>query len=207
MLGKIRCGHCKRSLIRIDCTTIPYFICKKAEYEDNTECIGERLSEPELEIAILECINEELEQGILEGGNQCQKSDTDFPVMDHKQIRKMCKALEQKQDSLKIEKQYLYEQYKRKQMERKTYLNRVGALREEERRLSEQIQNLQKQREQCEEEDRTQPEKARHNGKLEILTREMVDEWIEAIYVYGKSQFDIVYKEKIKKSKKSIKNC
>lgn len=119
----------------------------------------------------------------------------------------MCKALEQKQDSLKIEKQYLYEQYKRKQMERKTYLNRVGALREEERRLSEQIQNLQKQREQCEEEDRTQPEKARHNGKLEILTREMVDEWIEAIYVYGKSQFDIVYKEKIKKSKKSIKNC
>ncbi len=207
LLGKIRCGHCKRSLIRIDCTTIPYFICKKAEYEDNTECIGERLSEPELEIAILECINEELEQGILEGGNQSQKSDTDFPVMDHKQIRKMCKALEQKQDSLKIEKQYLYEQYKRKQMERKTYLNRVGALREEERRLSEQIQNLQKQREQCEEEDRTQPEKARHNGKLEILTREMVDEWIEAIYVYGKSQFDIVYKEKIKKSKKIIKNC
>ena len=205
LLGKIRCGHCKRSLIRIDCTTIPYFICKKAEYEDNTECIGERLSEPELEIAILECINEELEQGILEGGNQSQKSDTDFPVMDHKQIRKMCKALEQKQDSLKIEKQYLYEQYKRKQMERKTYLNRVGALREEERRLSEQIQNLQKQREQCEEEDRTQPEKARHNGKLEILTREMVDEWIEAIYVYGKSQFDIVYKEKIKKSKKKYK--
>ena len=92
LLGKIRCGHCKRSLIRIDCTTIPYFICKKAEYEDNTECIGERLSEPELEIAILECINEELEQGILEGGNQSQKSDTDFPVMDHKQIRKMCKA-------------------------------------------------------------------------------------------------------------------
>lgn len=207
LLGKLRCGHCKRSLIRIDCTTIPYFICKKAEYEENTECIGERLSEPELEIAILEYINEELEQVIPDGENQSQESDTDFPVMDHKQIRKMCKTLEQKQDSLKIEKQYLYEQYKRNQMERKTYLNRVGALREEERRLSEQIQSLQKQREQCGEEDRIQQEKAGYNGKLEILTREVVDEWIEAIYVYGKSQFDIVYKEKIKKSKKSIKNC
>ena len=165
------------------------------------------MSEPELEIAILEYINEELEQVIPDGENQSQESDTDFPVMDHKQIRKMCKTLEQKQDSLKIEKQYLYEQYKRNQMERKTYLNRVGALREEERRLSEQIQSLQKQREQCGEEDRIQQEKAGYNGKLEILTREVVDEWIEAIYVYGKSQFDIVYKEKIKKSKKSIKNC
>ncbi len=222
LLGKLRCGHCKRSLIRIDCTTIPYFICKKAEYEEapsgdtsmpygkkeeNTECIGERLSEPELEIAILEYINEELEQGIPDGENQSQESDTDFPVMDHKQIRKMCKTLEQKQDSLKIEKQYLYEQYKRNQMERKTYLNRVGALREEERRLSEQIQSLQKQREQCGEEDRIQQEKAGHNGKLEILTREVVDEWIEAIYVYRKLQFDIIYKENIKKYKESIKNC
>jgi site-specific DNA recombinase len=207
LLGKLRCGHCKRSLIRIDCTTIPYFICKKAEYEENTECIGERLSEPELEIAILEYINEELEQVIPDGENQSQESDTDFPVMDHKQIRKMCKTLEQKQDSLKIEKQYLYEQYKRNQMERKTYLNRVGALREEERRLSEQIQSLQKQREQCGEEDRIQQEKAGYNGKLEILTREVVDEWIEAIYVYRKLQFDIIYKENIKKSKESIKNC
>ena len=207
LLGKLRCGHCKRSLIRIDCTTIPYFICKKAEYEENTECIGERLSEPELEIAILEYINEELEQVIPDGENQSQESDTDFPVMDHKQIRKMCKTLEQKQDSLKIEKQYLYEQYKRNQMERKTYLNRVGALREEERRLSEQIQSLQKQREQCGEEDRIQQEKAGYHGKLEILTREVVDEWIEAIYVYRKLQFDIIYKENIKKSKKSIKNC
>lgn len=258
LLGKLRCGHCKRSLIRIDCTTIPYFICKKAEYtethsgdtsmpgsglhyvpavakqaplalsspakarasrkkEENTECIGERLSEPELETDILECMNAELEQGILDEENQSQASDTDFPVMDHRQIRTMCKTLEQKQDSLKIEKLYLYEQYKRQQikrqqikrqqMDRKTYLNKVGALREEERGLSEQIQSLQKQRERCEEEDRTRQEKAGHNGKLEILTREVVDEWIEAIYVYGKSQFTIVYKEKIKKSKKSIKNC
>lgn len=222
LLGKLRCGHCKRSLIRIDCAAMPYFVCKKAEYEEapsgdtsmpygkkeeNTECIGERLSETELEMAILECINEELEQRIPDGENKSQESDTDFSVMNHRQIRKMCKTLEQKQDSLKIEKQYLYEQYKRKQMERKTYLNRVGALREEERRLSEQIQSLQKQREQCGEEDGTRQEKAGHNGKLEILTREVVDEWIEVIYVYGKSQFDIIYKEKIKESKKSIKNC
>jgi len=165
LLGKARCGHCKRSLLRSGCATIPYFICKKAEYEENTECIGERLSEPELEIAILEYINEELEQVIPDGENQSQESDTDFPVMDHKQIRKMCKALEQKQDSLKIEKQYLYEQYKRNQMERKIYLNRGEALRQEERSLSEQIKYLQEARGQCEEKVNMQ-QKEEHTGKL-----------------------------------------
>lgn len=218
LLGKVRCGHCKRSLLRLDCSTIPYFICKKAGYEvvpsgdtsmsgsaqararvsskkeEITACIGEQLSEPELEAAVLECINEELEQRILQGKSKSQEVDTDFSVVDRRQIRKMCKALEQKQDSLKIEKQYLYEQYKSNQMERKIYLNRVEALRQKERRLSEQIQNLQNESERCEEQDKTQQEEE-HIGKLKSLTREVVDEWIDTIYVYGKLQFDIIYKE------------
>lgn len=69
LLGKLRCGHCKRSLVRLSCTTIPYFICKKAGYEENTRCISERLSELELEAAILKCINEE-----------SKKLDTNFSV-------------------------------------------------------------------------------------------------------------------------------
>ena len=64
----------------------------------------------------------------------------------------------------------------------------------------------QEERERCEE-DRSYRNEIKHTEKLESLTREVIEEWIEAIYVYGKSQFDIVYKEKIKKSKKSIKNC
>lgn len=187
LLGKARCGHCKRSLLRSGCATIPYFICKKAGYEEdpcgdafmtgpspaktrasgkkkeNTGCINERLSKPELEAAVLECINEELEQGILDG--KIHESNTDFSVADHRKIKKMCKALEQKQDSLKIEKQYLYEQYKRNQMERKIYLNRVEALRQEERSLSEQIKYLQEARGQCEEKVNMQ-QKEEHTGKL-----------------------------------------
>ena len=213
LLGKLRCGHCKRSLVRIRRKSTPCFTCQKAAYEQDSGCISEWLSEPELEAAVLERINQELEQEILD--RKDQESDAVFSMTDNRQskflsvkeMKKMCMVLEQKQDSLKREKQYFYERYKLDQMERGAYLNKVGELREEERRLNEQIQSLQKQREQCAKDDRTQQEKAGHNGKLEILTREVVDEWIEAIYVYGKSQFDIVYKEKIKKSKKSIKNC
>jgi site-specific DNA recombinase len=213
LLGKLRCGHCKRSLVRLRRKSTPCFICKKSAYEQGSRCISERLSEPELEAAVLERINQELGQEILVRKNQ--KSEAVFSTMDNrssklpsvKEMKKMCMVLEQKQDSLKREKQYLYEQYKLNQMERRTYLNRVGALREEESSLNEQLQKIQEERDRREEESSSHQEEVEYTGKMESLTKEVVDEWIEAIYVYGKTQFDIVYKEKIKKSKKSIKNC
>ncbi len=211
--GKLRCGHCKRSLIRIKCTKIPCFTCKKAAYKQESGCVSERLSEPELEAAVLVRINQELGQEILDRKDQepdavylaTDGRQSKFPSI--KEMKKMCMALEKKQDLLKREKRYLYEQYKLDQMERRIYLNRVEILREEESRLSEQLQKIQDEREQREEESSSHQEEVEYTGKMESLTREVVDEWIEAIYVYGKSQFDIVYKEKIKKSKKSIKNC
>ena len=208
LLGKLRCGNCKRSLVRLRRKSTPCFTCKKSAYEQGSRCIGERLSEPELEAAVLERINQELGQEILVRKNQ--KSEAVFSTMDNrssklpsvKEMKKMCMVLEQKQDSLKREKQYLYEQYKLNQMKRRIYLNRVGALREEESRLSEQLQKIQYEREQREEESSSHQEEAEYTGKMESLTKEVVDEWIEAIYVYGKSQLDIVYKEKIKNLKK-----
>ncbi len=213
LLGKLRCGHCKRSLVRIRCKSTPCFTCQKAAYEQESRCIGERLREPELEAAVLERINQELEQGILD--RKDQKPDAGFLMTDDnqskfhsvKEMKKVCMVLEQKQDSLKREKQYLYERYKLDQMERRTYLNRVEVLREEESRLSEQLQKIQEERGRREEESSLHQEEVEYTGRMESLTREVVDEWIEAIYVYGKSHFDIVYKEKMKKSKKSIKNC
>ena len=213
LLGKLRCGHCKRSLVRIRRKSTPCFTCQKAAYEQGSGCVSVRLSEPELEAVVLEHINQELGQKILD--RKDQEPDVVYLTTDNrrsrllsvKEMKKKCMVLEQKQDFLKREKQYLYERYKLDQMERGVYLNRVGALREEESRLSEQLQKIQDEREQHEEGSSSHQEEAEYTGKMESLTREVVDEWIEAIYVYGKSQLDIVYKEKIKKSKKSIKNC
>ncbi len=194
LLGKIRCGYCKRSLIRIDCTKIPYFTCKKVGYEEKSRCISERLSEPELESAVLEYMNQKLEQDNLDQKN-CQQNEV-LSMPDRGQMKQMCMTLEQKRDSLKIEKQYLYEQYKRKQMERRVYLNKVEALREEENSLCEQIEYLRGGQEKCEEDRKLEQKKAVCTGRLEILTREAIDAWIDTIYVYGNLQFDIIWKEK-----------
>ena len=215
--GKLRCGNCKRSLIRIQCTKTPCFTCKKAAYEtvssdddlmlfgrkaEKNRCISERLSEPELEAAILERINQEREQGILERTGQ--EPDAVFPVADERQsklpsvkeLKKMCMALGHKQDLLKREKQYLYEQYKRDRMERGTYLNRMEILRKEESRLSEQLQKMQEEKERWEEEGGSDQEGAEYSGKFKSLTKDVVEQWIDCIYVYGESRIDIVYKEK-----------
>ncbi|NBH14783.1 hypothetical protein D3Z36_11515 [Lachnospiraceae bacterium] len=198
LLGKLRCGHCKRSLIRISCTKIPYFTCKKARYEEesygNSKCIRQRINEPELEAAILECIKEELKLGILKRENENQDSDADFLIHSAKEMKKICMTFERKQDSLKIEKQYLYEQYKRNQMNRGIYLNRVKALREKEKKLNEQMQKMNEDRERYREKGSTGREDAEYMENMKNLTREMVDKWIDTIYVYGKGQFDIVYK-------------
>lgn len=215
--GKLRCGNCKRCLIRIKCTKTPCFTCKKAAYEtvsseddqmlfgrkaEKNRCISERLSEPELEAAILERINQEREQGILERTGQ--EPDAVFPVADERQsklpsvkeLKKMCMALGHKQDLLKREKQYLYEQYKRDRMERGTYLNRMEILRKEESRLSEQLQKMQEEKERWEEEGGSDQEGAEYSGKFKSLTKDVVEQWIDCIYVYGESRIDIVYKEK-----------
>ena len=81
-------------------------------------------------------------------------------------------------------------------MERGTYIERVETIRKEENSLCEQIQKLQEEREKCEEAARIREEEAECTGTLENLTREVLDEWVDTIYVYGKLQFDIVYKEK-----------
>ena len=148
------------------------FTCQKAAYEQGSGCVSVRLSEPELEAVVLEHINQELGQKILD--RKDQEPDVVYLTTDNrrsrllsvKEMKKKCMVLEQKQDFLKREKQYLYERYKLDQMERGVYLNRVGALREEESRLSEQLQKIQDEREQHEEGSSSHQEEAEYTGKI-----------------------------------------
>lgn len=219
LLGKLRCGHCGRSLIRLGHRKEPCFTCKKAMYEDGSECIREYVSEAKLEAAVLEGVNQKLEEWILReehrktevsrtapDGRQ-RKTPEEIPLcLSAKKRKQLSTELEQSRDAVKIEKQYLYEQYKRNQMGREAYIKKIEALREEERMLCEQIQRLQEENEKAAEECEIQQDETEQYGKFKSLTKDVVEQWIDNIYVYGESRIDIIYKEKINKSKKSIKN-
>ena len=107
--------------------------------------------------------------------------------------------LEKKLDALKIEKQYLYEQLKMKQLQKDDYLHKMEDLRAEEQRIGEEIRKM--------EEERIREEEGREGeiGKQELgemkLSRELVEEMIEAVYVWGEGEVEVVWKENMKNSK------
>ncbi len=63
LLGKLRCGNCKRSLNRIVCTKVPCYICGRARYDKGSGCFDGRLKESEVEDAVLRQICRRLENG------------------------------------------------------------------------------------------------------------------------------------------------
>ena len=100
--------------------------------------------------------------------------------------------LEKKLDTLKIEKQYLYEQFKMKQLEKGDYLNKVEVLRAEEQRIGEEIRKIEKER------SRKGERKEGEIGKQELgkmrLCRELVEEMVEVVYVLGEGEIEVVWK-------------
>ena len=99
-------------------------------------------------------------------------------------------VLEKKLDALKVEKQYLYEQFKLGQLEKEAYLNKVEELRGEERTIVEEIRRVK------EETDRDGERQDGEDCRKEIksLTREIVEQMVEAVYVDGKGELEIVWK-------------
>lgn len=195
LLGKLRCGNCKRSLNRITCTTVPYFICERARYDVGSGCFGGKLKEPEVEAVVLKCINQRLEQQWEE--QECRERELrgqgeDSLKLGEERNKNRDVVLEEKLDAIKVEKQYLYEQYKLEKLDKEIYLNKIETLRGEERMVCEEIQHAKKK---IEKEKELQKSK-RNQGEIINFMGEMVEQMIDAVYVYGENKMDIVWKEK-----------
>ncbi|GFI16358.1 hypothetical protein IMSAGC009_01523 [Lachnospiraceae bacterium] len=207
LLGKLLCGNCKRSLNRIVCTKVPCFICGRARYDKGSGCFDGRLKEPEAEEAVLTNIRRRLEEKCKEQSGRAE-SDKERGMWERSggslkpggvQTKSKGALLEKKLDALKIEKQYLYEQLKMKKLEKDDYLHKMEDLRAEEQRIGEEIRKM--------EEERIREEEGREGeiGKQELgemkLSRELVEEMIEAVYVWGEGEVEVVWKENMKNSK------
>lgn len=204
LMGKLRCGNCKRSLNRIVCTTVPCFTCGRARYDKGCGCFDGKLKEPEAEDAVLRQIRQKVEERREEQLNK-EKTNKEREVLvqgggslkpGSVQTKDKGVSLEKKLDALKIEKQYLYEQLKMRQLEKDDYLRNVETLRTEEQMIGEKIRKME------EEKIREGERREGEIGKQELgemrLSRELVEEMIEAVYVWGKGEIEIVWKEEIK---------
>ena len=194
LLGKLRCGNCKRSLNRITCTKVPCFICEREKYKEGGGCFSGRVKEPEAEEIVLKYINQRLEEQRkaqeCRGKELLEQGDSSFKLSNvQKKNRKA--LLEKKLDALKVEKQYLYEQFKLKQVDRDAYLNKVGELRKEEQVICEEIRRTKEERGG----DREGQESQSSFQKVDGLTEEIVEQMIDAVYVNGEGEFEVAWKE------------
>ena len=86
-----------------------------------------------------------------------------------------------------------------KQLEKDDYLNKVEDLRAEEKRVGEEIRKAEEER--IREGERREGE----IGKQELgeirLCRELLEEMIEAVYVWGEGEIEVVWKEEMKSNK------
>ena len=78
-----------------------------------------------------------------------------------------------------------------KQLEKEAYLNKVDALREEERMICEEIQRAKEGGDG----DREGKESQSSFQKVDGLTEEIVEQMIDAIYVNGEGEFEVAWKE------------
>ena len=174
---------------------VPCFVCERARYDAGSGCFRGKLKEPEAEEVVLKCINQRLERQRDE--EECRERELqgqgeDSLKLDNEQKKSRNVLLEKNLDALKVEKQYLYEQFKRKQLYKDVYLDKVGELREEERMLVEEIRRAKEKKDG----DREQQERGNCQRKVRCLTKEIVEQMVEAIYVYEEKKLDVVWKEK-----------
>ncbi len=188
LMGKLRCGNCGRSLIRITCTSIPCYLCERPKYDEKSGCFSGRLWEPDIETQVLEQINQKWLVRQEENTPEDDVREADGREADSDKGEK--KVLKKKQEFLKAKKQGLYESYKLGGMSRNDYLNKVSELREKEEKLWERVSEIEAMNEQREKTEKD----VLKTGKQEKLTRTLVEQCIDRIDVYGEHNIEIVWK-------------
>lgn len=182
--GKLRCGNCKRSLVRITCTTVPCFICERKAYDKDGGCFKGKIKEPEIERVVLAYLNQKV-------ASNKNKPFEKLSEDSAKELQSQIIVLKRRQNSLRVEKQFLYEQLKMEQIDRNIYLEQIDSLRKKENKIDQQIEQTQAQKRSFEE----NIEGTECSVALESIDREVVENYIEAIYIYEIGQIDIIWKK------------
>lgn len=186
LLGKLYCGECHRSLVRVDSTTIPYFKCEKPDFDAQCSCPRLHLQEPEIEKVVWKCILLEISKT-----ENLQKLATVKSKVD--ELKNQIARLLSQNKKLKSDKQNLYERYKTGILSKEKYQNQVEILREKD------VENINK----VDELERKQKEAMKNleltncMEKISVLDKETVNEMIEKIKIYKENRIEIVWRHKV----------
>ena len=176
--GKLKCGGCRNNLVRLQQVKTPVWICERTRFVEIEDCFCGRLKEHEIEQLVLQEIKKKIDDDETVSSSKKEKSS----VLRNGQK----KDIQRKRESLKVQKQYLYEEYKTGKIEKNIYLNKINTLREEETWL----QALLSAQENTNEKEESRASEARNADEL---TRELIDRYIKEILVYSEIKIEIIW--------------
>lgn len=192
--GKVKCGYCGYSMNYNSRTANKSYSCRMGK-----SCGSQlRIIADELEQTVLDAVLEMLptNQQVDNQGNDgsCQN------YIDFKKLREEQRILEMRAEHYKTNRMIAYQRWKDGYMTKEKYIEEKDeSVRQESECLTELNQLEQKLAQYTEQEKTLSSKHSEHFRNVQSLTKEMVDELIERIDVYGADKVEITWKEGVKK--------
>lgn len=181
--GKVLCGVCRHAMLREAANQKnAYYLCETNRYFTECSCPKEKISAKDLEETVLRilrenarCFTDEKELESIENQQKQKKKDT---------ISKNILGLKEKKYKLEKESRRLYEDFIEGKLNKESYLEKKAMLRKQINLTKDQYSVLEKELEKS-----TKVMPIKYNA--ESLTRDMIDEIVEKIYIYPGLALDI----------------
>lgn len=194
--GYVKCGNCRRSLT----SSSPVhghilYSCAYSKGKEDTGCFAGKADNKMLEYIVLAEIKAYLRQNI--GQEQMQQSmrkQHEDSIEAYKTERSDC---EKRQEQIKIQNRQNYEKYHEGQMNQKQFMEAKMQLEEERERLQKRVQELtdliNDEKEILMKKNVPVEQMLKYLG-YEKLTREMLEEYVQGIYVYDDGRVEVEWK-------------
>ncbi len=195
LYNKVRCGFCKKYLQRSH-TKMPYYICRSNYSVHTTRCFEERVIETVILEMLLETIGQQAqiankaEKMVMK---EMKKSEDEVAGI-LQDIRKTQQRLE-RLEAFKIEE---YEKYLEGKSTKDEYLKQRDSFNKEIEETNNKVSRLEADYElrklKMRDSESQFIEHFKEKHEIKELSRDLVDELVEAIYVFGENKFEIVWK-------------
>lgn len=195
LMGKVKCGVCRHVMRRSNSPSdTAYYYCESHQYVADSDCTKDRISESGLIQTVLSVIHTQMEV-MLDMARLLDRVKT----QSHQDMTALTEQIRQLQSilsKLRASKVKAYEKYKDGTLDKDSYISRKADIGKQIAETESQIVELETALQSCYQEN-GQPvsiiESFKRYEGITKLSKEMADELIDSIYIYGSEAIEIVW--------------
>jgi len=214
--GVLKCKDCSRAMNKKSSTnkrgnTYEYYICSTYRKKSNNLCTKHTIKSEKLEKAVLEAINLHIDLLIDTEEIMQQINESSFQNVKNEKIENMIIAKQNEISKIINFKRTLYEDWKNEDITREEYLEYKYKYENDIERLNQNIERLESEKKKYENQKVSSNEwieKFKEQKNITELSRDIIMELIECIYVHenGKITIKFKFEDELKRCLEYIEN-